>query len=61
MKPKLKLTGTDGNVFAIISKVSSALERAGQVDKARQFRAEALSSDSYDDVLALVIKYVEVS
>lgn len=31
VKPKVKLTGTDGNVFSIIGAVSKALKRAGMV------------------------------
>jgi hypothetical protein len=59
-KPICKLVGTDGNVFAIIGKVSAALKKAGHPDKASQFTAKAFQSGSYDEVLRLVMEYVEV-
>lgn len=59
-KPRCKLVGEDGNVFSIISRVSSALRKAGQADKAMEFRDKALKQHSYDSVLALCFDYVEV-
>ena len=56
----VKLSGTDGNVFAIIGAVSGGLKRAGKVKEAMEFRAKALSSASYNAVLALAFDYVEV-
>ena len=57
----VQLTGEDGNVFAIISKVKRALVVAGYQEEAKQFVAEAFGSQSYEAVLALCDKYVEVS
>ncbi len=59
-KPICKLTGTDGNVFAIIRKVLETLERAGMRDKATEFRTKVFKSHSYDAVLQLCFDYVEV-
>ena len=59
-KPKLKLTGTDGNVFAIVGRVSAALKSAGQPERAKEFQTRALASHSYAEVLALCSEYVEV-
>ncbi len=59
-KPKCKLTDTDGNVFAIIGNVSNCLRKAGQADKAQEFRTKAMQSASYDAVLRLCFDYVEV-
>jgi len=60
-KPECKLTGTDGNVFAIMGKVTSALKRAGQREKAEEFRTKAMSGDyDYDGVLQLCFDYVDV-
>jgi len=59
-KPKCKLVGTDGNVFAIIGNVSACLRRAGQAEKAQEFRTKAMQSASYGDVLSLCFDYVEV-
>ena len=59
-KPICKLTGTDGNVFAIIGNVSTALRRGGQIDKVEEFQKKAFSAHSYNEVLQLCHKYVEV-
>ena len=37
-KPKCKLIGEDGNVFAIIGRVSKTLKRNGQIDKVKEFK-----------------------
>jgi len=60
MKPHVKLIGKDGNVFAIIGKVSKALKQANLQDQAREFTEKAMTSKSYDEVLCLVMNYVEV-
>ena len=59
-KPVCKLVGTDGNVFAVIGKVSEALKKAGQKDKAAEFTDKAFSAGSYEEVLAACFDYVEV-
>lgn len=59
-KPKCRLTGTDGNVFSIISNVSKALKRAGMRDKVAEFQKKAFSSESYESVIALCSEYVEI-
>jgi hypothetical protein len=59
-KPTVRLVGEDGNVFAIIGRVSKALNRAGMRDRASEFTKRAMASHSYDDVLRLAMEYVEV-
>ena len=59
-KPICELVGGDGNVFAIIGKVSDTLEKLGLRTQAKEFRDRAFKSDSYDAVLRLVMEYVEV-
>ena len=59
-KPKVKLTGIDGNVFNIIGTVARALRNAGQPDAAAEFSKQAFASQSYDAVLQLCFKYVDV-
>ncbi len=59
--PKCKLVGTDGNVFAIIGKVSDTLKRAKLNDKAEEFIKKAFQSASYDEVLSLCLEYVDVT
>lgn len=55
----VQLTGQDGNAFVIVSRVRSALERAGHRDAAKEFFGEALSGD-YDHVLQTCIDWVDV-
>ena len=60
-KPCVKLTGTDGNVFALAGKVNSALRKAGLQDKSIEFRKRLFSEcKSYDEALQLMMEYVEV-
>ena len=58
-KPKVKLLGTDGNVFAVIGTASRALRRAGMGDKVKEMRERATSADSYHGALAVVLEYVD--
>lgn len=60
-KPVCKLVGTDGNVFAIIGKVSQTLERAGLREQASEFQSKAMNADSYEQVLVLCMEYVSVT
>jgi len=60
-KPAVQLTGTDGNVFALAGLVSRALKRAGQPEKAKEFSTRLWACGSYDEALALMGEYVEVS
>ena len=59
-KTKVKLTGTDGNVFSIVGKVSKALKRDGKTEEAKEFTSKAFSSGSYDEVLQLAMEYCDV-
>jgi hypothetical protein len=58
---KVRLTGTDGNAFAIIGKVRLALRRAGvPAEEVEAFSEEAMRGD-YDHVLQTCMNWVEVS
>jgi hypothetical protein len=59
-KPSVQLTGEDGNVFSIIGRVSAALKKAGQPDKAKEFSSKAMKSHSYDQLLQLAMTYCDV-
>jgi len=59
-KPVCNIVGTDGNVYALIGKVSKALEDAGLSDLMAQFVDRSLSAGSYDDVLTVSRYYVEL-
>lgn len=58
---RVQLVGQDGNVFAIIGRVSGALKRAKLHDAARDYCRECMAAHSYDQVLQITIRYVEVS
>lgn len=60
-KPVVQLTGTDGNVFAVIGAVKRALIEAGLRDEARRFVDASFAAGSYDEVLRLALAYCEVS
>ena len=60
-KPKCKLVGTDGNVFALAGRVSKALKDAGQFHRAKEFSEKVFQCGSYDEALQLMMKYAEVS
>jgi len=59
-KPRCKLSGTDGNVFAVIGNVRDTLKRAGLKEQAENFSSKAFKQHSYQDVLALCFEYVDV-
>lgn len=59
-KPVCKLSGTDGNVFALMGRVTSTLKRAGQQDKAEELAAKVWDCSSYDEALQLFMEYVDV-
>ena len=60
-KPKCKLTGTDGNVFALAGQVTRALKKAGQFDMVNDFTSKLFQTKSYDEALQLMMEYEEVS
>lgn len=56
----VRLIGTDGNAFAIIGNVVRVLRREAGPGAAAEFQAAALSSDSYDELLQLCMRTVNV-
>lgn len=65
MEPKypnvtIKLTGTDGNAFAIIGRCSAAARKAKvPPEDIKAFQSEAMSGD-YDNVLQTAFKWFNV-
>lgn len=58
----VRLTGEDGNVFAIIGRVRRALKEAGVSEEDLQaFMDEVTNSHSYDEALATVMRWVDAS
>jgi hypothetical protein len=57
----VNLSGTDGNAFAVMATVKSALEKGGAPqDEIEQYLAESMSGD-YDNLLRTAMKWVHVS
>lgn len=60
-RPNVKLTGTDGNAFAVLSKVCRALQKAGySQSEVAKFQEEATSGD-YDHLLATCARWAVLS
>jgi hypothetical protein len=56
----VQLTGGDSNVFAIIGTVARALRRQIGADAADTYTAAAMACGSYDEVLHLTMRTVDV-
>lgn len=59
-KPKVKLTGQDGNVFNLIGICSKALKKEGLYNEAKQMTTECFNAGSYDEALQIMMKYCDV-
>ena len=59
-KPKCKLIGTDGNVFALLGQVSRTLKKAGLSDQASEMQKKVFSAGSYEEALNIFGEYVEI-
>lgn len=60
VRPKLKLTGTNGNAFAILAVARAAAKKAGwNAAEIKAFTDEATSGD-YDHLLATVCASFDV-
>ena len=57
----VKLSGQDGNMGGIIGRVMLALRRAGHGDQEEAFAEDLSSSESHDDALQRVMRWVDVS
>ena len=59
---EVQLTGSDGNVFAIVGMVTTALQRAGATEAdIEEFVASCFNAGNYDQVLQIVMDWVEVT
>ena len=58
-RPKMKLLGEDGNIFAIMGRASRLLKDIGQSDKAKEMCDRVISCDSYQKALNIISEYVE--
>lgn len=58
---QVKLTGTDGNAFAIMGRVARALRQGGASEDEVQEYMDASMSGDYDNLLRTAIEWVKVS
>ncbi|TQE33052.1 hypothetical protein [Streptomyces ipomoeae] len=58
---EVQLSGEDGNVFSVIGRVAQALRQSGHRGEAQEFAKAAYSAGSYDEVLQLAMRTVDVS
>lgn len=59
-KPRCRLIGESGNVFAIMGRVSRALREAGQGDKIGEYVERVTACGSYDEALRITLEYVDM-
>ena len=59
-KPTVKLTGEDGNAFAIMGTVAKALQKAGFSQEHIAKYYEESSSGDYDNLIRVAMKYANV-
>jgi len=59
-KPTVKLTGEDGNAFAIMGTVAMALRKAGFSKEHIAKYYEESSSGDYDNLLRVAHKYANI-
>lgn len=60
-KPKVQLTGKDGNVFNLLAICTSALKKQKMFDEATELQSKVFAAKSYDEALSLMSDYCEVS
>lgn len=60
-KPKVRLTGTDGNVFVLLGRCTKALKANGMRDQAEALAGEVFATGSYDEALQAMMSYVDAS
>ena len=58
-KPKVQLVGQNGNVFNLLGICTRALNQSGQPDEAKELKNRVMSCNSYDEVLAIMLEYVD--
>ena len=58
-RPKMKLVGEDGNIFAILGRASRLLKRNGQAEQAKEMSNRVYHSGDYYKALNIISEYVE--
>ena len=60
MKPVVKLSGVDGNVFSIIGTMTRSMKAQGLFKESQEFSRKAMDCHSYDAVLQLCCEYADI-
>ena len=58
-RPKMKLAGQDGNIFAILGRASRLLKENGQPQQATEISSRVYQSGDYYKALNIISEYVE--
>lgn len=58
-RPKMRLYGEDGNIFAILGKATRLLRENGQSKQAGEMMDRVCHSDDYNKALRIISEYVE--
>jgi len=61
VKPKVKLSGKDSNIFNLLGICTLALKNAGLRDEAKELTNKVFASGSFDEALALMTEYCDVN
>lgn len=59
-KPKVKITGEDGNIFNLIGICSKALNKSNQPQQAKEMTSRVFSAGSYDEALSIIDEYCDL-
>lgn len=59
-KPRCKLVGEDGNIFAILGRVRQALRESDQLEEVDEVTKRVTQAESYHEALQIIMGYVEV-
>lgn len=58
-RPKMKLVGQDGNIFAILGRASRLLKENGQPQQAKEMSSRVYQSGDYYKALNIISEYVQ--
>jgi hypothetical protein len=58
-KPQCQLTGTDGNIFALTGRASTALRKAGQEENIKEMTDRIFNAESYREAFLIICEYVD--
>jgi len=60
-KPKIKLTGANGNIFNLLHLASTALKKSNLSVKTREMHNRVFRAGSYQEALKILEEYIDVS